>query len=97
MAGGDGGDAEGDREQDVGQRLAGATVAQKVEGLEAEGGEGGKAAAQADHDEEAGVVIEGIAAAGGGECGEKADDARADDVDEDGSPGERALGQPCNG
>src|ERR1700733_14871656 len=60
----------------------------EVKGLEAEGGEGGKAAADSDHDKDANVFGDGISAVVQGERAEVADDDGADHVDKDGADGE---------
>jgi hypothetical protein len=54
----------------------------QVEGLEAEGGEGSKSAADTHHDKEADVVGGRVSAAVQRERAEVADDERADYVDE---------------
>ena len=85
MTGGDGGQTQDDREKDVRQCSAPGARAEQIEGLKAEGGEGGKASADSDHDEEAEVVGDGIPAALQSERSEVSDDEGAKHVDKDGA------------
>ena len=57
------------------------------QGLQAEGGEGRVAAAEADHHELPDIGGDQEPAVGAGEGGEEADDERADDVDQERAPG----------
>src|ERR1700761_4500814 len=84
---GHGAEAEEDRESHVQQGLAPCPGAQQVVGLQAKSGEGSKAAAEANHHEDADGLRHLEAAAGHGEATEEADDEGADDVDEDRRPG----------
>jgi hypothetical protein len=85
MARGYCGDAQDDGEKNVGESSAPCAGAHQVEALEAEGGEGSKASADADHDEEAEVIGYRIAAALQGEGAEVANEERPKDIDEDGA------------
>src|SRR5262245_12165968 len=70
-------------------------VVEQVQGLQAEGGEGRVAAAQADHDELAHGRGNEQAAVGAGEREEQADHERARDVDDQRAPREGLADQPC--
>src|SRR6266852_3637031 len=88
MAHGYCGEAQDHRQGDVCQGPAPCFGTDQVEGLEAEGGEGGESTADADHDKEADVIGGGVSAAVQGEGAEVADDEGTDHVDEDGADGE---------
>src|ERR1700727_934774 len=87
-AAGDGSHTQQHRQNDIRQGPGPGARTGEVKGLEAEGGEGGKAAADSDHTKEANVFGEGISAVGRGGGAEVADDERADHVDKDGADGE---------
>src|SRR5258708_145829 len=81
-----GNQAEGQGQREVGGGGERPPGAQQVESLEAEGGEGGVAAAQPDHDELPPKRADQQASVRAGEGGEEADDEGADDIDEDRHP-----------
>src|SRR5665213_2208771 len=87
------------REYNIGQGAAPLPGPQQVEGLQAEGREGRKAAAQTDHHEQADVLGSFESAAGKGKRPEEANDETSDHVDEDGSPWESRVAvvqsEPC--
>ena len=87
MAHGYRGEAQDHRKGDVCQGSAPCVGTDQVEGLEAEGGEGGESTADADHDEEADVIGGGESAAVQGERAEVADDEGTDHVDENRADG----------
>src|SRR5271156_1572733 len=89
MAEPDGAEAEQQRQADIGGGGQRPAALQQGERLQAEGGEGGIAAAQPDHDELPAERAHIDAAVGAGEGGEAADDEGADEVDDDGAPGEK--------
>src|SRR3954451_916387 len=82
MAYRDRGKAQPDRQSDIDQGLAPRVGTDQIEGLEAEGGEGGESAADPDHDEEPKIFGDWISAAVECKRAEVADDERADYVDE---------------
>src|SRR5580704_3148927 len=77
--------AQDEGERDVDARELHLAVAHEVERLQAEGREGGVAAANARHHELAGFGAHQIPAVWAGEGGEESDDEGADDVDRQGA------------
>src|SRR5258707_11666561 len=85
MASGNRSQAQHYRQSDICQDPAPGARTHQIEGLEAEGGEGGKSAADPHHDKEADVIGGRVFAAVQRERAEVADDERADHVDEKGA------------
>lgn len=94
MTGGDGGQADDDGDDDVGQGLKGAAIPHQVQGLQAERRKRGEPPANPDHHEGSDVGGDGEAALIGRQRAEEADDEGAQDVDQDGAPGELRAGDP---
>ena len=100
MADCDCGDTQHDGKDDICQSSAPRAGAGEIESLQAEGGEGGKSAADTDHDEETNVFGDRMLAAMQGQRAEVSDDEGAEHVDEDGAKGESAAvgeGKPGDG
>lgn len=85
-------DAEGDGEKAGGDGGEEVALFEEAEGFEAEGGEGGVAAAEAGHEEEAGLGREGAVMGG-----DEADEQRASEIDREGGPGEEAGAKAVDG
>src|ERR1051326_5624582 len=90
-------EAEQDGEADVGPGIEPLAVPGQVEGLEAERGKGGVAAADADHEKLAGGGAGERAAVGVGPGGEEADDEGAGDIDDEGADREGLAEAPGDG
>src|SRR5258708_2264512 len=82
MANGDRSQAQHHRQSDICQSPAPCVGADQIEGLEAEGGEGGESAADPHHDKEADVIGGRVSAAVQREGAEVADNEAAEHVDE---------------
>jgi len=83
--------AEGDGKQNVSAGIKPFAVAQEIQGLQAEGGESGVAAANAGDEElnREGARLGSHFSLRRGERAKDADDERAGDVDDEGAPGKR--------
>src|SRR5580700_8826805 len=75
--------AQHQRQSDVCQGPAPCIGTDQIEGLKAEGGEGGESAADPHHNEESDVIGDRVSAAVQGQRAEVADDERTNHVDEE--------------
>ncbi len=73
---------------DVYQSASNCPASEKIKRLQTKGRECGEPAAKTDHDKQTRVFRQGEPAMSEGECADKADDERANNVDEDSSPGQ---------